>query len=305
MRVKNKPLALDPYHTRRWKLDYQNRSDTVYSSTWLSYIAVVLFVAIDFACLNSSWTSVQNDNEWLVKLISVGCAFCLDVPMAIAAIAAKEFTQKLRGKRESIIIISLSIACFLLVWGFQIGFRLVTRDATFSENATTLVNTLDTSTESSSSESGQTVLYAALFSAILPFCTSIASFVITYFSCDPLAKRIYRQKRIKIEDDANIVELNQALVEANDAEDYQKFLIAYEQDSLVAHNMKIDAQGELIKQVVRNEIMKKLSNPEQVAVIQESGAKLHEDGGQDELPNNSIDYLLGDKKEETKNEDNV
>ena len=304
MRVKNKPLALDPYHTRRWKLDYQYRSDTIYSSTWLSYIAVVLFVAIDFACLNSSWTSVQNDSaEWLVKLISIGCSFCLDIPMAIAALAAKEFTQKLKGKRESLLIISLCIACFLIVWGFSFGFRISTRTSSFAESASTLVNTLDTSADSSTSDSGQTVFYAALFSAILPLCTSIASFVITYFSCDPLAKKIYRQKRIKIEDDANIVELNQALVEASDAEDYQNFLIAYEQDSLAAHNMRINAQGEHIKQIVRNEIMKKLNTPEQVAVIQESGVKLHENGDQDELPTNSIDYLLG-KKEETQNEEN-
>lgn len=299
MKKSNKPLALDSYFTRQKKRNTLNKKESIYAGMIVSYISVVLFVAIDFACLNSSWTSVQNDNEWLVKLISVGCAVALDVPMAIAAIIAKEGYQKLRGKREAFVIVTLCIACFLIVWGFQIGFRMVTRDATFSENASTLVNTLSSTAETETTESGQTVLYAALFSGVLPFCTSLASFIITYFGCDPLGIKIYRLDSVIIQDDANIIELEQALAEADDIIQHMKFLIAYENDSLNAHITKIKSQGELLKQVVRNEIMKKLKNPEQVAIIQESGKKLIDGNGEISAPEEAKTFLLCGETEET------
>lgn len=299
MSKSNKPLALDSYYTRQTKRNILNKKESIYAGMIVSYISVILFVAIDFACLNSSWTSVQNDNEWLVKLISVGCAVALDVPMAIAAIIAKEGYQKLRGKREAVIIVALCIACFLIVWGFQIGFRMVTRDATFSENASTLVNTLSTTNDSETSGSGQTVIYAALFSGILPFCTSLASFIITYFGCDPLAIKIYRLDSVIIQDDANIIELDQALAEADDIRQHMLFLLAYENDSLNAHIAKINAQGELIKQVVRNEIMKKLNTPEQVAIIQASGEELINNNAEISAPGEAKTFLFSGETEET------
>lgn len=292
----NKPLALDPYGTRRSKLKFLNKKESVYAGMVVSYLSVLLFVAIDFACLNSSWTSVQNDNEWLVKLISIGCAAALDVPMAIAAIVAKEGYQQLRGKRESIMIIILCVACFLVVWGFQIGFRLVTRDATFSENALTLVNTMNTANDTSNVSDGSTVLYAALFSAILPFCTSIASFIITYFGCDPIAIRIFRLKSVLIETDANIMELNQALCEASDTKQQMAFLIAYEQDRLNAHMEEIMAESLLLKQIVRNTVMKKLSTPEQVAVVQQSGEDLNKNTVHSEDSNEATACLTNYEK---------
>lgn len=298
MKITNKPLALDSYHTRQIKRNTLEKKESIYAGMIVSYISVILFVAIDFACLNSSWTSVQNDNEWLVKLISLGCAVALDVPMAIAAIIAKEGYQKLRGRREAIIIVALCIACFLVVWGFQIGFRMVTRDATFSENASTLVNTLKSS-DTETTEGGQTVIYAALFSAILPLCTSLASFIITYFGCDPLATKIYRLDSVIIQDDANIIELDQAVSEADDIRQHMEFLIAYENDSLSTHIAKIRSQGNLLKLVVRNEIMKKLNTPEQVAVVQASGEELNDNSDNIAAPNEATKYLLNSETEVT------
>lgn len=266
------PLKLDSYTTRKRKLDFLNKKETIYAGLLISYISVVLFTTIDFACSVSSWTSVQNDNEWLVNLIAVGCAVCLDVPMAIAGVVAKEYFQKLRSKRESLMIVSLCIACFLIVWGFQIGFRLVTRDATFSENASTLVNTMSVKQDAvDTTSSGSKVLYAALYSAIIPFCTSIASFIVNFFGFDPLAIRIYRSKNVMIQTESNTIELKQALAEAKDVKKHLAFLIAYENDRLNAHIAQIRAEGELMKQVLYNEIKKHLDNPEQIAVVQKAG----------------------------------
>lgn len=290
-RSANNPLALDTYYTRGRNEAYLNKKDSAYAGTVVSYLAVILFVAIDFACLNSSWTSVQNDNVWLVGLISVGCAVALDVPMAIAAIVAKQGYQRLRGRRETALIVGLCVFCFLLVWGFQIGFRMVTRDATFSENASTLINTLDTSASTASTGSGKTVIYAALFSAVLPFCTSIASFIITYFGCDPLAVRIYRKRKVLLQTDAHLIEMEQALSEAGSAKKHMEFLLAHERDRLDAHLMQIRAKGNLLKQVVRNTVMKKLSTPEQVAVVQQSGESLNTNAGDLQAPTAASDYL--------------
>ena len=173
----------------------------------------MLFVAIDYACLNSSWTAVQNDNQYLIMLISIGCAVCLDVPMAIGAIVAKETVQGLRKKKEGIAVVSLCVACFLAVFSFYIGFRMVTRDTTFSSSAATIQNNLSTTVTETNDADDSKVFYAGLFSAILPFCTSIASFVISYFGCDPLGLKMKRLDKVIIQTDSNIIELKQALQE--------------------------------------------------------------------------------------------
>ena len=288
---KNKPLALDAYSTRKGKLDYFNKHDNIYAGLIVSYLAVILFVVIDYSCLKASWTTVQNENKWLTTLLSVGCAVVLDVPMAIAAISVKMYHQKLIGKRECIIILALCLAAFLISFGFQVGFRIVTRNSTFSETEATIKNTLSTSSSGGNTEESPIVWSAALFSGFIPLCTSVASFVITYIGYNPLAIRIYRLQNMIIQTDSNLIELEQALSEVSNTKEHMDMLVANENDKLAAHLMQIDAQGNHVKQVVRSRVMKKLGTPEQVAIVQQSGEELNEKQNTNKLPSESVGKL--------------
>lgn len=291
MKTKNKPFALDDYKTRQDKIIKLNKPESIYAGLTVPYLAVLLFVAIDFACLNSSWTTVQNDNQYLIMLISLGCACVLDIPMAIGAIVAKETIQKLRRKKEGIVIVCLCITCFLIVFSFYVGFRMVTRDTTFSSNAATIQNSLSTAKTLANDIDDCKVVYAGLFSAVLPFCTSIASFVISYFGCDPLGTKIKRLDNAIIQTDSNIIELKQALAETSDLEEHMMFLVASERDAFDAFKNEIQAEALLRKQTVRTIIMKKLHTPSEVATIQQSGERTNYNTPESILPDCSEQYL--------------
>lgn len=291
MKAKNNPYALDDYKTRHDKKKNLNKAESIYAGLAVSYLAVLLFVVIDFACLNSSWTAVQNDNQYLVMLISLGCACVLDIPMAIGAIVVKETVQKLRRKKEGITIVCLCIACFFTVFSFYVGFRMVTRDTTFASNAATIQNSLSTIKTVNKDADDSKVLYAGLFSAVLPFCTSIASFVISYFGCDPLGLKIKRLDNAIIQTDSNIIELKQALAETCDLEEHMMFLVASERDAFNAFKNEAQAEALLRKQTVRTVIMKKLHTPAEVAVIQQSGESTNQNTPESILPDNSERYL--------------
>lgn len=292
MKAKNKPLALDDYTTRQGKNNRLNKPESLYSGLVVSYIAVLLFVAIDFSCLNSSWTAVQNDNQYLVMLISLGCAVVLDVPMAIGAIVAKETVQGLRKKKEGIAVVCLCIAGFLAVFAFYIGFRMVTRETTFSSNAATIQNSLSSTAVEINDANDSKVFYAGLFSAVLPFCTSVASFVISYFGCDPLGMKIKRLDKVIIQTDSNIIELKQALQETGNLREHAAFLAMGEADAYAAFVNEVNAEALLRKQTVRTTIMKLLHTPAEVAAIQQSGEMLNKNTPTEQIPDETERYYL-------------
>lgn len=240
-----------------------------------------------------SWTAViQKDNEYLVMLISLGSCVVLDIPMAIAAIVWKETVVGLRNKKEGIAVVCLCIACFLSVFAFYIGFRIVTRDTSFSNNAATIQNSLSAMVVETNDEDDGKVLYAALFSAVLPFCTSVASFVISYFGCDPLGMKIRRLEKVIIQTDSNIIELKQALQETGNLREHAAFLAMGEADAYAAFVNEVNAEALLRKQTVRTTIMKLLHTPAEVAAIQQSGELLNQNTPTEQLPDSTEKYYL-------------
>ena len=292
MKIKNKPLALDDYTTRQGKINRLNKPESLYSGMVISYIAVFLFMAIDFVCLESSWRTVSNDNQYLVMLISLGSAVALDCPMAVGAIVAKETVQGLRKKREGIAVVCLCIVCFLAVFALYICFRMCTRENTFSSNAATIQNSLSSAVVETNDADDGKVFYAGLFSAVLPFCTSVASFVISYFGCDPLGMKIRRLDKVIIQSDSNIIELKQALQETGNLREHAAFLAMGETDSYAGFVAEVSAESLLRKQTVRTTIMKLLQTPAEVAAIQQSGEELNQNTPVEKLPDSTEKYYL-------------
>ena len=140
---KNEALALDDYGTRLWRTNQLNKSDSIYASSLVANIATVLFVLIDFICLYTVWNTVQTESSLMIALIAIGCAVCLDVPLAIAGNALKSCHQKIKDKSSTMIVLVLAVATFLITFIFAFWFRVETKDLTFDvSSGSTLTNTL-------------------------------------------------------------------------------------------------------------------------------------------------------------------
>lgn len=271
-KVKTDPLASDPYVTRGKRNEKAFTPDSIYESGMLSYFATFLFVVIDFICLYTVWNTVQTESAYLVRLLALGCAVCLDVPMAIAAIALKKKHQGLMSKKSADIIVYASITTFAITFVFALCFRMVTKDLTFDINSgSTMQNTLSTTNSNISSEGSNAVVVAALFSGVIPLCTSIASFVISYFGIDPIKRKLKFLYAQRIQLQTHDMDLDKVLREATEAISYRNFLINREKQLFLQYIDECLIAGAILKNATRQAIMEKVSSPDDLNVITESG----------------------------------
>ena len=182
------PIKISNYKTR------EERIKSIDSFSWsdlfsLANLANILFVALDFAVLFSRWETVQTESWYMVALIAVSSAVILDVPMMLAGKTIVEYQHKLKSKSNMILVVSLAVVAFMIVFAFSIWFSYVTRNATFQDaEASMLINNMATLTESEKEES-MSVLVASLFSGVLPLGTSIASLVIALITHKPIEEK--------------------------------------------------------------------------------------------------------------------
>lgn len=270
------PLEMDVYSTRGDRLNKLFKPDSIYEGAILSYIVTLLFVMIDYVSLYTVWNTVQTESANLVRLLSLGCAVCLDVPMAITAIAIKKYYQGLCSKNSAKIITIASVTTFIITFIFALCFRMVTKDLTFDVSAGgTMTNTL--ATQSENSEGSISVLVAALFCGFIPLCTSIGSFVISYFGVDPLKQKILSLSKEKIAIQSQLVDLEKVLIERKQADSYKAFLLEREKSMFAQFKDECITAGAILKQATRDAIMEKLQAPDDINVVTESGRKINEE----------------------------
>jgi hypothetical protein len=296
--MKNLPFKLDNYKTRAKRVEALNRPDNIYARAWFSNIAVLAFVFIDLFCLKVVWNLVQTEDPMYVWCVAFACAAALDVPLAIAAIALKRYQQGLCTKAECNIILILSIAVFATAFVFSFAFRVLTRDLSFDVGTgATLTNTLASGTETDDSNVS-TILFASLFNGVIPLLTSISSFVISYFGCNPVDMKLAALEKERIELQANILEAKRALAETETAAEHCKGLIAREKDLFAAFLDTLNADEKWMKQVVRVVLMKILNSPEEVTAMIESAEELHQENVLSETPGQELPEYVKQKIDE-------
>ncbi len=256
---------------RRSKLiDKINKPESIYASEIFGNILTVLFVGIDLACLYSVWNGIQTENPIMIILIAVGCAVCLDVPLAIAAHALAAYKQGISNKGKAYTILTISIVLFVIAFVFALVFRVINKDMFNTSSASGLVNTMNPNTaaiEPEESDSSK-IMIAALFTGVLPLLTSLASFVVNYFSARPLYKKIANLKKDKIAYETIIAEYEAVLEESEKADEHCSELMAREQDVFEAEKQKLYTESGIAKQEVRLDIMKKINaSPEAITQI--------------------------------------
>ncbi len=254
-----------------------HKGDSIYCSPIFSFIAVIAFVAIDLTCLYTVWNTVGTENPLMIIMIAVGCAICLDVPLAIAAQALKAYHQGLMSLKSTLLIFIPSVVAFLVTFVFSVAFRVVTRDISFDVAAgSTLVNnSADAAEAINASENSPIVWWAALYSGIIPFATSLSSFVISYYSFDPLLIRIKNKTKAQIVNQHAVADRERMLAEAETEEEFNRYRVAYEKDRYSSHLGSIGAYEAYLNQLAASKVRNKMGSPEAVTAATEYGETLN------------------------------
>lgn len=297
-RNRTHPLSLDGYKTFLGEERQLHKPLSFYEYNIVGYIATLIFVAIDFVCLYTVWNTVQTESSTLVRLLAVGCAICLDVPMAIAALALKRYFQKLLNKKQAMIIAIASVSVFFIAFVFSLCFRVVTKDLTFEVGgASTMTNSVSGAVFVND-ESKNTILIAALFNGVIPLCTSIASFVITFFASDPLKEILFKLERKHISLISRKTEVAIVLEEAKRVKKYVRFLLGRENDMFNQYKDECFSQGNMEKQATGIAIIEQLSTPDDVTIVTERRAKLNTEFEDKSEPYNDAAAVVYENAEE-------
>lgn len=278
----NNPIAIADYKTREDRIKSIDRFSFKELFT-IANIATLLFVALDFAVLYSRWETVQTESWYFVALIALSSAVILDVPMMLAGKKLVEYQNNLKSRNSMIIVVSLSTAAFLLVFGFSIWFSYVTRNATFQDaEASTLINNMATLNQSESGDS-TSVLVAALFSGVLPLGTSIASLVIALMTYKPIEEKLQKITAARIRAEEHLIHIRQGIAESNAYIEHGNELLARETDLYNQFTDSVYAQENIRKQAYR-EALEERCSPDEINDIIETAAKVNADSPFDDTP---------------------
>lgn len=272
---KNEPFKLDHYCTRTERIARLGRAGSIYGKQWVSNLIVLAFVCIDMLCLKVLWNIVQTENPIFVYCLAFACAAALDIPLAIAAVCLKEYHQGLCRKQKKDLIVVLSVTVFVLAFVFSFGFRIVTRDLSFEIGTTSMLNDMLSATaETGTDTDDPSIWIAAVYNGMVPLLTSLSSFIISYFSSDPLAVKLRKLEKERVGLQANILDIEEALLEAGGPQDHLIGLIAREKDLFREFLHSLDQEGLRLKQLARVILMERLSAPDDITALSRSAAGL-------------------------------
>ncbi len=284
MYKKSKALTLDSYTTRVGRENKLARADNIYSSSYIGFILTLVCFAIDSFCCYSCWNAAQTQSVTMNILMTVGCALTLDIPPMFCAYALTMYKQGMLPKSKAKVITIGTIAVVSLVICGYFAFRIVTKDLIFDGASSGGITNAVAQGNESTTQNSNSNLFPAIYSGILPLATSITSFIVTYLTASPLKDRLHKLRKAKITTEANIADLNMAIAEAEDINSYSDYLIARE-DDLYAHFLdELEAQKIVLKQIARVVIMEKLSNPDAVSELADTGHALNANSGISPVP---------------------
>lgn len=251
------PLATTPSGTcedRRRMISKRTLRDVL----GIGSVFTVLFVVADWISAYIKWTAVQRTNWIFVLVLAFVCAAILDVPMYFAGRTYREYQSGLKDRKTMLPIVILAGAAFLVVYIPFIFFSFTTKSATFEEALPLGSDLFGFDPAASAPSNPQSVTAAAVLSLLLPFGTSIASFVVglaMYRPLEDLIEKVERSRSLALAHRSKVKEgLVQEASRTKRLELYTKNL----KDMQQIFNEEVDCQTQIRIQAAYTALMKKL-----------------------------------------------
>ena len=249
--------------TKEIELQNQKQDWLMYGVFGIHSVAnfmVALCGANDYLRLRKTWNIVEVSNPIVVYITALTCAMLLNVSMIYFGLQYKSYCQKLCSRSEVTRVGIMSFTTFLIPYVFYALFTLATRNEAYSIK-TNMGFQVGKGSEASG-ENSNAVLFIALYAVVLPLGTSFFSMLSGYFTSNPLQKRINRLRLKIIDIQNNIMDINQALKEAENYSIHLQYLKNCEIDK---HNVFIEnknLQGLCLKIQVAELFAKRIDTPE-------------------------------------------
>ena len=151
-----------------------------WTKNWFVIGFTIFMTAMDFGVLYSVLDMAVTQSQILGILLSIGIAFLLNF---IPLLAARSFSQTIYGiKREAPMVLVISILSFLVLYSSTVVLRFAFRDMYGGSDGGQLVNTMESVAVNTTDIDDQKSIAMVLLLSVEPLVTSIAVFILGFFS---------------------------------------------------------------------------------------------------------------------------
>lgn len=161
-------------------------------------LATAFFIIADFIPLYIKWNAVQTDNWYFVALLAATSAVILDLPMFLAGKKIKEYQDGLIDRSKMLPTVILAVLAFLIAFVPFFIFSVATKDATFEEALPVGSSIMRFDSMETTESNPLSVSIAAIFSAVLPLGTSLASLICGIITYTPAKNRLERLEEVRL-----------------------------------------------------------------------------------------------------------
>lgn len=265
---------LDKTASRRKWIRKIYAPERVFTRSHIANIILLCFIVFDTISMKYMWNAYLHENKILLWVLCIGIAFCLDLPMSIAASMKKKAKHGITNdQKQANVLLALSLAAFVGLVLLSTWFRLEIAEDLYQKNnasGMTIMTSTETSVPEENVSDRRACLLAALNMAILPAFTSILCYVLTDAVTDPKKDAIVALKLQKVLLEQELLSLHGAIAEIGDLNMFNAEKHAEEDAAHQAFLLMVDAEAASMKALVRTQLMEATATPDAITTLTDS-----------------------------------
>ena len=266
----NKELYILPAFVKK-----SQKADEAFWMTSAVLLFLTLFLSlIDAATLFSVFDSVLYESEELAILVTLGIALMLNFIPLLLARFYHLFRYKISGIKLPMLIGLIVVFAILYIATFYL--RWETRQLNFSGASATLTSSSgQTDLISTTNANSQEAIATTILLGISPLITSAVNLFLAYLSDDPVKLKI---NRLKYQRSVLESHLNRLTAASNELDrDWNSYLSSFDEARFKTIYDEITTGSDLIRALARQELAKKLGDPDSISTLLEPDEEAEEE----------------------------
>ena len=259
-----------------------NKAESLFTRSPLANLIILACCGTDGATIYTVLNYSLSSHPITHCLALLGFVIALDISMGVAGNCIKQAKEKLRSRKETTVIVTICICCFLISFGLFSSMRISTR-AMLKESSNVEDSVADETEKPAGETEGFVIeaeevdesdnssnLVTAITLAILPLATSLISLAASLMASKPIQDKLYDLSKARIKLQSLITAVDEVLAETEDADEYTKKMTAMDDELYQSFLAEIDKSSTTLKLKVRALLMEKLGNPDSITSLTES-----------------------------------
>lgn len=258
-----------------------NKAESLFTRSPLANFFILACCGTDGATIYTVLNYSLSDHPITHCLTLLGFVLALDISMGVAGNCIKQCRQKLRSRKETTMIVTICICCFLISFGLFSSMRISTRamlkESSNLEDTTQTAEAAAGEAEKPASETEEvdksdnsSNLVTAIVLALLPIATSFISLAVSLMASTPIHDKLYDLSKARIKLQSLITSVDEVLAETEDVDEYAEKMTAMDDELYQSYLDEVDKSATTLKLKVRTILMEKLDNPDQITSLTES-----------------------------------